>query len=71
MGPPLGQAMEFLSQALSQRGPKAVPYPENYKYSIREHVSDLLKVPIGMQWHLDLARAWLMQCIWCCRCSPP
>jgi hypothetical protein len=40
--------MEFLSHALSQRGPKAVPYPENYKYSIREHVSDLLKVSIEL-----------------------
>jgi hypothetical protein len=44
MGPPVGQALEFLSQVLSQRGPQAVPYAENVKWSIREHMSDLLKV---------------------------
>lgn len=48
MGPPLGEAMEFLSQALSQRGPEAVPYAENVKYTIREHMSELLKV--GAVW---------------------
>jgi hypothetical protein len=44
MGPPVGQALEFLSQVLSQRGPQAVPYAENVKWNIREHLSDLLKV---------------------------
>lgn len=47
MGPPVGQALEFLSQVLSQRGPQAVPYAENTKWSIREHMSDLLKVRAG------------------------
>ncbi len=44
MGPPVGQAMEFLSQVLSQRGPDAVPYQENVKWTIREHLSELIKV---------------------------
>ncbi|KAI8467154.1 MAG: UEV domain-containing protein, partial [Monoraphidium minutum] len=43
MGPPVGQALEFLSQTLSQRGPQAVPYAENVKWNIREHMSELLK----------------------------
>jgi len=53
MGPPVGQALEFLSQVLSQRGPQAVPYAENVKWSIREHMSDLLKVRGG--WRLSRA----------------
>lgn len=44
MGPPLGQAVEFISSVLSQRGPQAVPYEERNKWTIREHLSDLLKV---------------------------
>jgi hypothetical protein len=39
-----GQALEYLSQVLSQRGPKAVPYEEGAKWKIREHLSELLKV---------------------------
>lgn len=44
MGPPLGQAVEFISSVLSQRGPQAVPYEERNKWTIREHLSDLLKM---------------------------
>lgn len=40
----VGQALEYLSQVLSQRGPQAVPYEEGAKWKIREHVSELLKV---------------------------
>jgi hypothetical protein len=40
----VGQALEYLSQVLSQRGPQAVPYEEGAKWRIREHVSELLKV---------------------------
>lgn len=36
--------MEYLSQVLSQRGPQAVPYDEGSKWTIREHLSELLKV---------------------------
>lgn len=43
MGPPLGQALEYISSVLSQRGPQAVPYAERSKWTIREHLSDLLK----------------------------
>lgn len=40
----VGQAVEYLSQVLSQRGPQAVPYEEGAKWKIREHLSELLKV---------------------------
>lgn len=59
MGPAVGQALEFLSQVLSQRGPDAVPYAEGVKYNIREHVSELLKVSEALRlagW------AWGRQC---------
>ena len=46
--PPVGQAMEFLSKVLSERGPQAVPYAENTKWAIREHMSELLKVRSGV-----------------------
>jgi hypothetical protein len=46
MGPPLGQALEYISQVLSQRGPQAVPYEEKFKWTIREHLSELLKVTV-------------------------
>eukprot|EP00879_Flechtneria_rotunda_P001207 GHRR01001354.1.p1 GENE.GHRR01001354.1~~GHRR01001354.1.p1 ORF type:complete len:500 (+),score=179.45 GHRR01001354.1:389-1888(+) len=44
MGPAIGQAIEYISQVLSQRGPQAVPYEERYKWTIREHLSELLKM---------------------------
>jgi hypothetical protein len=44
-----GQALEYLSQVLSQRGPQAVPYEEGAKWRIREHVSELLKVMKQLQ----------------------
>jgi hypothetical protein len=40
----VGQALEYLSQVLSQRGPQAVPYEEGAKWKIRDHLSELLKV---------------------------
>lgn len=40
----VGQALEYLSQVLSQRGPQAVPYEEASKWKIREHLAELLKV---------------------------
>lgn len=47
MGPPAyGQAIEFISAVLSQRGPQAVPYEERHKWTVREHLSDLLKVQL-------------------------
>ena len=42
---PLGEALEYITQVLSARGPQAVPYPEATKWNIREHLSELLKVP--------------------------
>lgn len=44
MAPPIGQALEYLSSVLSQRGPQAVPYDEGVKWAIRQHMSELLKV---------------------------
>jgi hypothetical protein len=43
--PPVGEALEYITQMLSARGPQAVPYPEATKWNIREHLSELLKVP--------------------------
>lgn len=63
MGPPLGDALEFLSQALSKRGPDAVPYSESMKYAIREHVSELLKVST---WPRQLARQHAACAAWSC-----
>lgn len=57
-----GQALEYLSQVLSQRGPQAVPYEESAKWKIREHLSELLKVR---------AQTRLAQSDWirfCCSC---
>ncbi|GIL66936.1 hypothetical protein Vafri_20457 [Volvox africanus] len=36
--------LEYLTNVLSQRGPSAVPYDENVKWNIRDHVSELQKV---------------------------
>lgn len=44
--PPVGEALEYITQVLSQRGPQAVPYPEATKWNIREHLSELLKVSV-------------------------
>lgn len=44
MAPPVGQALEYLSTVLGQRGPQAVPYDEGVKWTIRQHMSELLKV---------------------------
>lgn len=43
MAPAPGHSYEYLNQILSQRGPHAVAYSEQYKWTIREHLSELLK----------------------------
>ena len=40
----MGQALEYLQSVLAQRGPQGVPYSEDVKYNIRQHMSELLKV---------------------------
>lgn len=38
------QVDELLTRALSQTGPDRLPYDESQKWTIRQHVSDLLQV---------------------------
>lgn len=43
-----GGAQEVISALLAQRGPQAVPYEERHKWTIRQHLSELLKVRTGV-----------------------
>lgn len=77
----VGQALEYLSQVLSQRGPQAVPYDEGAKWKIREHLSELLKVRTGAAgwnggrlWHVCVCVActWVpFSCVCADTCSGP
>ncbi|KAG2437077.1 hypothetical protein HYH02_011336 [Chlamydomonas schloesseri] len=40
----MSSVLDYLTSALSQRGPTAVPYDEAVKWNVRDHVSELQKV---------------------------
>lgn len=43
----MADPVEFLTNALSQTGADALPYAEHQKWTLRQHLADLLSVGSG------------------------